>query len=807
MLYIRHSIRQLKQQRGFTLLSVLILAVGIGANTAIFSLVNSVLLQPLPFANPDSLVWIWSTRTDRDKTNFSLPDFMDYAEQNRTLEQIAGFSAWNANLTDAGQPERVSGVRSSANIFQLLGVQAHIGRILVQEDDDPKNTVVVVLSYGFWQRHFGGTADVLRKQIRLNDEIYTVVGVLPAEFNFPSLETDIVVPLVPDSDPLRTERSSISFLRVIGRLKNGFTRQQAESDLTAIAGRLQKLYAISNAGKKGTRVIGLHEELVGNLRPAFAVLSAAVGLVLLIACANLANLIMARSTARSREMAIRLAMGATRMQLIHQLFTENTLLALLGGSIGFAIAHPLIQLIAVFSRASFPRSGEIGVDATGLLVTAALSCLSALFFGLIPALHASKVALIEDLKGNGKGTTEGGSKSRVRNLLILSEVSLALLVLIGAGLLTKSYIRLQEVQPGFDSEKLLVIRLSPSQTRYDSAEKVAAFYDQLQNRISRLPGVDASGATSTLPLSGSNVRINFNIAGHLPKTLAEQPVTQYRMIGPGYFRAMKIPIHSGRDFRNSDTSMSQPVAIINQTLAARYRIGVNSAIEIDDNNQGPRQVAIIGIVGDVKHTGLQADPAPELYVTLSQIPLENVSLLLNNIAWVVRTKTSKPFLLAPEVSRAVQAVDSSMPVGNTRTMEQILATSLAPHRFNTFAIGVFALLSLMLAAMGIYALISYSVSQRTHEIGLRIALGAQKGDVLRLILGEGLKLVLMGIGAGLICAIAFTRVLSTLLYQTPVMDPFTFVSTSLLFIAVALFACYFPARRGASVDPVLSLRS
>src|ERR1044071_80766 len=607
---MRFAIRLLIKNRSFTAVAVLTLAVGIGANTAILSLVNAVLLRQLPYKNPDQLVRVWSSRTDRDKANFSLPDFIDYRDQNQTLEQISGFSTWNANLVNAGEPERVFGVRSSANIFQMLGVNAEVGRTLLNEDDNPGNPRVVVLSHGLWDRRFGMSPDIIGRPLTLNDENYIVAGVRPPGFAFPGMEADIVVPLVPDADPLRKERSSISFLNVIGRLKEGVTRQQAETDLNAIGSQLQQLYPVANASKKGTKLVPLHEELVGNFRLAFLVLLAAVGLVLLIACANLANLVLAKASTRYREMAIRLALGATRGRLVRQLLTENILLALLGGFLGLVLTKPALNSIIALSPSSLPRAGEIDLDARVLLFTLLISLLSGVFFGLVPTFRISKVSFIEELKGSGKGAADGGRRNSVRNILILFEVALSLLLLISAGLLAKSFLRLQAVSPGFDIKNLLVMRLSLPKAQFSKPEAVTAFYEQLTSRIKILPGVQSVGATSALPLSGSNVRINFNIVGRPPLSLADQPITQYRITGPDYYRTMNIPILSGRDFADRDTPHTQSVAIINDSFARHYwpdESPLGAHIKIDDNNQGPREVEIVGVVGDVRHAGVHLD--------------------------------------------------------------------------------------------------------------------------------------------------------------------------------------------------------
>lgn len=807
---IRFAIRLLFKNRGFTAVALITLAAGIGANTAIFSLVNAVLLRQLPFHKPDQLVWIWSNRTDRDKSTFSLPDFIDYRDQNRTLDQLSGFAVWSANLVNAGEPERLFGVRSSANIFQLLGVNAEVGRTLLKEDDNPGNPRVVVLSHGFWVRRFGMNRDIVGKTLTLSDDNYTVAGVLPPSFSFPGMEADIVVPLVPDTDPLRNERSSISFLRTIARLKEGISLQQAESDLNSIARKLQKLYPVANASKKGTKFVPLQEELIGNFRLAFLILSAAVGLVLLIACANLANLVLARSTTRYRELAIRLAIGASRGRLIRQLLTENILLALAGGSLGLFISLPAMKAILAISPNAIPRSGEIDMDVSVLLFSLLISVLSGVLFGLIPALQVAKGSFTEELKGSGKGASDGSRKTGMRNLLILTEVALSLVLLIGAGLLARSFFRLQSVSPGFNIKNLLVMRLSLPKGQYSKPEIVNAFCEQLSNKIENLPAVQAASLTSALPLGGANVRVNFTISGRPPVDLSDQPITQYRIIGPDYFHAMDIPIHSGRDFTNRDTPDSQPVAIINDIFARRYwqpnQSPVGAHIKIDDNNQGPREVEIIGVVGGVRHTALNEEPALETYVPISQIPEENVPLLINNMSWVIRT-SAEPLSLAGAVQREIQSMNGTIATSNTKSMEQFLSLSLAPRRFNLFLLGVASIAALILAIMGIYALISYSVAQRTKELGIRMALGAQKRDVLTLVIGSGLRIVLLGICFGLIGAYILTRVLSNLLYGISVTDPSTFVLMPLLFLFIALFASYFPARRAAKVDPIRALRA
>jgi putative ABC transport system permease protein len=532
-------------------------------------------------------------------------------------------------------------------------------------------------------------------------------------------------------------------------------------------------------------------------------------LVLLIACANLANLVLAKASTRYREMSIRLAIGATRGRLVRQLLTENILLALLGGVLGLALTKPAMKSIIALSPARLPRIGEIDVDARVLLFTLLISLLSGVLFGLMPTLNVSRGNFTEELKGSGKGSADGSRRTGIRNLLILSEVALSLLLLIGAGLLAKSFVRLQAVSPGFDVKNLLVLRLSLAKAQYSKPDTVATFYEQLSARIQNVQGVQSVGATSALPLSGSNIRIRFSVVGRAPLPLSEQPITQYRMTGPDYFRTMSIPMLSGRDFEDRDTAHTQPVAVINDSFARRYWPGespIGAHIKIDDNNQGPREVEVIGVVGDVRHIGLHVDPAPEIYVPISQIPEENVPLLTNDMNWVVKT-SAEPLTLASTIRREIQLVNANVPTSSTRSMEQFVSSSLALSRFNLFLIGVFAIAALILAGTGIYAVISYSVAQRTHELGVRMALGAQQLDVLKLVVKSSMKIVLIGVVLGLAGAYILTRVMSNLIFGISVTDPSTFISMSLLLIIIALLASYIPGRRATKVDPIIALRS
>jgi putative ABC transport system permease protein len=797
----------LLKRPGFTLVAVLTLALGIGANTAIFSMVNAVLLRELPLKNPEQLVWIWSTRTDRDKAFFSIPNFIDYRDQNQTLAQMAAFANWGANLTERGDPARLQGIRLTPNAFEMLGVEAALGRTLLPDDGRPESQRVVVLSYGTWQRRFGADPGLIGKTLVLNNDSYTVVGVLPQDFVIPNAETEMVTPLLMETDPRRTERGS-NFLRAFARMRPDVSREQVQADLAAITTRLQQQYAVENGKMTTPRVLSLREEIVGSYRKALWLVLGAVGLVLLIACSNLANLLLARASARHKEIAVRTALGASRLRLVRQLITESMLLALVGGVLGMFLATWGVDALLALSPTDLPRVAEVSIDARVLTFTLCISLLAGLIFGLAPALQASRVDLNEELKGEGRGMSAGGRHNRTRNLLVVSEIALSLILLIGAGLLVKSFVRLQQVSPGFVADNLLLVRLSLPQAKYAKREQVSDFYTKLAPRLQTLPGVEGAGAASVLPLSGMNARTDFAIVGRPLLKPTDMPAAQNRVVTPGYFKLMSIPLIKGREFTELDKADAPGVVLIDEAAARRYwpnENPVGARLQVDDTAQPPREVEVVGVVGDVKHFGLDDEPTPTIYTPLDQIPQGALSNLTNNMSLVVRT-ASEPLTLAAAVRREVQAVDKDVPASSVRTMEQFFAATVAPRRFSLLLLGIFAGAALLLAAMGIYAVIAYTVSRRTHEIGIRMALGAQTGDVLRMILGQGLKLILIGVGVGVVGALALTRLMSSLLFNVSVVDPLTFFGVSALLTVVALLACYIPARRAMKVDPMEALR-
>ncbi|HEX8140384.1 MAG TPA: ABC transporter permease [Pyrinomonadaceae bacterium] len=805
---LRYSLRMLLKRPGLSLVAVLTLALGIGANTAIFSVVNAVLLRPLPFRNPEQLVWVWSTRTDRDKAFFSIPNFTDTRDQNRTLDQMAAYANWGANLTDGGEAERLQGVRLTPNALQMLGVEAALGRTLMPEDGASASQRVVVLGYGLWQRRFGSDSSLLGRTLTLNGEAYTVVGVLPQSFTLPGAEVEMASPLVLETDARRTERGS-NFLRAFARIKPGVTLGQAQADLAAITERLRAEHPEENAKLTAPRVVGLHDEIVGGYRKSLWLVLGAVGLVLAIGCTNLANLLLARATTRHKEMAVRAVLGASRRRLVRQLLTESILLATVGGALALLLTSWGVDALLALSPQDLPRLQEVSIDGRLLGFTLIVSLLAGVGFGLIPALQASRVDLNEELKGEARGLTGSAGRSRTRSILIVSEIALSLVLLISAGLLVKSFLLLQRVSPGFDAENLLLVRLSLPQAKYQKREQVADFYEKLAPRIESLPGVRGVGAASVLPLSGMNARADFTIVGRALLSAQDAPGAQNRWVSPGYFHLMSIPLLQGREFTRQDGPDSPGVVVIDEALAARYWPNQNplgARLRIDDGGAAaPREVEVVGVVGQVKHVGLEDEPTPTVYAPFEQVPPGTVSFLINNMSLVVRTD-GDPLGSQGAVRREVQGVDRDVPASSVKTMEQALSSAVAPRRFSLLLLAVFASAALVLAAMGIYAVISYSVTQRTHEIGIRMALGAQASDVLKMVLGQGLKLILLGLLTGLAASLALTRLMSSLLYGVSTVDPATFILVSLLLAFVALVACYIPARRSTKVDPMEALR-
>jgi putative ABC transport system permease protein len=800
---IRYGARMLWKSPGFTLVAIFTLALGIGANSAIFSVVNTVLLRPLAFRNPETLVRVKGELKKQgvDLEPLSYPDFVDLKAQSQALEHVAAYTQTTGALTGGSEPERLRGANVSADLFPLLGVEPFIGRAFSPEEDRVGSNAVVVLSHALWQRRFGSDPRVVGQEIMLNGRSTTVVGVMPPDFNFPiqSAQRDYWMPLAPSVGE-RAEQRGSHYLNVIGRLKPGYTLAQAEGETVALSKRLEEQYAETNTGFS-LAVVSAHEDVVKDVKPALLILLGAVGFVLLIACANVANLLLARAAGRAKEIAIRTALGAGRLRIVRQLLTESVLLSLVGGTLGLLIAVWGVDLLVASSPADIPRVKEIGLDMRVLVFTLLISVVTGIIFGLVPALQSSKLDLNESLKEGGRGSTEGLRRNRVRSLLVVSEVALSLVLLISAGLLIKSFMRLRDVNPGFNPNNVLAVNISLPPAKYADEPRQAAFFRDVLERIKATPGVVSAGAVFTLPLSGSNRANTFDIAGRPPANPGEAPEANDRVATPDYFRAMGIPLLKGRVFTERDDADAPPVSIINESFARRFFAGEDPLGKriVTDSDRFPQGSEIIGVVGDVRHKSLDAEGGAELYRSYLQSPERSMSL-------VVRTEQADPTSIASSIRSIVQQVDKDQPLSNIQTMDQLLADSVARRRFNMLLLGIFASVALLLAAIGIFGVMNYSVTQRTHEIGIRMALGAQAGDVLRMVVGQGMALAFIGVALGLIASFVITRVMSNLLFGVSATDPVTFAGVSLLLSVIALLACYIPARRATRVEPIIALR-
>jgi putative ABC transport system permease protein len=802
---LRYGFRLLWQKPGFTVMAVLALALGIGANTAIFSVVNGVLLRPLPYAQPDRLALIWTAATDNrtQEGSSSYPDIADWRAENHVFEDVASFRGIGFNLTGVGEPERIDGAYVSANFFSLLRVSPRLGRSFRPEEDRPGGERVVLLSHGLWQRRFGGDPKIVGQILTLNGQGFNVVGVLPPDFSFPfaiqKAELWSTIALEAGNLQERGARTTA----VLARLKPGITPAQAQADLDTISERLAVQSSDTNATRRAY-LVELQEQLVGKIRPALWVLLGAVGFVLLIGCSNVANLLLARAAARQKEIAIRLALGASRGRVVRQLLTESALLAALACIVGLLLAAWVLDLLIALGPSDLPNLNAIQIDGRVLGFTLLVSLATALIFGLAPALKATRPELTGTLKDGGRGATAGPGRQRLRGLLVVSEMALALILLISAGLLLKSFRRLTNVQPGFDPANVLSLRFSLPQNKYKEDFQRIAFVEQVLERVRALPGVKSAAFVTPAPFSGNNLSSNFSIVGRPAPPPDKEPLAWLRGATPDYFRTLGIPLIKGRQFTERDQKGGTGVAIINEALARRYwpdqdpigqrltKVGVG----VDDNE--PTEWEIVGVVGDVHHIGLDVEPKPELYVPHRQQ------------AWgwghlVVRT-ASDPLGLANTIRQQVQAVDSQQAVSNVEPLTHAIAGTVARPRFYMLLLGIFAAVGLTLTVIGIYGVLSYAVTERTHEIGIRMALGAQTTDILRLVLRQGMAFALGGIVIGLTGAFAATRVLASLLYGVNASDPATFLNVSLLAAFVALVACYIPARRATRVDSMHALR-
>jgi putative ABC transport system permease protein len=798
---LRYGVRTLVRRPGLTAAMILMTALGIGANTAVFSVINSLLLRPLPYQGADRLVMVWETQPTLAKAPVASANFYDWREQAQTFEHIAAFRNQSFNLAGGDAPERIRGMRVAPEFFQVLGIHPVAGRVFVPEDDQPGRTPVIVISEALWRRRLGSDPKVLGQPLQLNGMSYTVIGVVPTPTSFPLNNAQVWTPFALKPNEKSRETHSLS---VIARLKPGATIEQARSEMEGIASRLQEQYPGPNRGV-GVKLVPLNEEVVGDVRPILLILLGAVGLVLLIACANVANLLLARVNVRQREIAVRTALGASPVRIVRQLLTESLLLAILGGALGLLLAKLGLDLLVALKPSNLPRLTEIAMDLRVLIFALAASVLSGVIFGLIPARESCRLDLIESLKeGKGKSSSGGRRRQLVRHALVIAQISFSLALMIGAGLMVKSFQRLQKVDPGFNPENVLAMDIILPPAKYTDGQKQAGFFQEVIGRVKTLPGVQSVGVITTPPLSAGS-STSFDVEGRTVPAQETRPLTEYRLTSEDYFRALRIPLMRGRYFTEQDTKEAAPVVIVNETLARKFFPGEDPVGRRIGLSGPPDWREIVGVVQDVRDYGLDNEARPTSYIPFRQNAPGYLAAVAPGMTLVIHSPTG-PESLAPAVSSQVRAMDPDQAVSNIRTMGQALADSVAQRRFNMLLLTIFAGLALLLAVAGVYSVIAYLVTQRTQEFGIRLALGAQPGDILRLVVRQGLISVLVGTILGLILALALTRVLEKLLYGVSATDPLTFVIIPLLFILVGLAASYFPARRAIRIDPLVALR-
>jgi putative ABC transport system permease protein len=794
---LRYGLRMMRSKPLFTLVAVLSLSLGIGLNTAIFSVVNAVVLRPLPYEEPDKLMFLAESRESFGDVSIAYPNFLDWKEQNQVFEHLAVFRRQSYNLTGGSEPLRVQAGQASEGFFAALKVKPILGNTFTPEDDKPGANPVAILSYGLWQRLFAGEQNIVGQAITLNAKPYTIIGVMPKGFAFPP-EVELWTPVGQQAaQPGWFDRMNHPGIFAIGRLKQGITIEQARADMATIAAGLAQQYPKENASTNIV-VTPYLEKLTRDIRPALLLLFAAVGFVLLIACANVANLMLARAAARQKEIAVRLSLGASRWRIIRQLLTESVMLSVMGGAIGLLLAWWSLELLVAIIPNDTPRLAEIRLDRWVLGFTFLLSFLTGLVFGLVPAWQASKTDLHETLKEAARNLSGGGLRSqKFRSALVIAEIALSLLLLIGSGLMVKSFIHLQEVSPGFNPDNLLTFEVSLPKTQYPEDAQKIAFYKEVVQRIQTLPGVQNAAASSGLPLGNNGNKSFFTVEGQPLPEPGQTPVAEVMVITPDYFLTMGTKFIKGRDFNEQDTTTSQYVTLIDEVFAKRFwpegdAIGKQLRF-------GNKLATIAGVVERVKMDGLDTDSNRlQAYFAYTQMTWDRMSI-------TARTKV-EPVSLAHAARLQVQAIDNNQPIYNLRTMQQIWDESIAAKRLTMLLFSIFATVALLLATVGIYGVISYTVTQRTHEIGIRLALGAQPANIFKLVVGQGLLLIAGGIIFGLAGAFALTRTMSGILYEVTATDPWTFISISFSLATVAFFACFLPARRATKVDPMVALR-
>jgi putative ABC transport system permease protein len=807
----RIALRQYVRQPGFSLTVICTLALTIGATTAVFSVVNTVLVRALPYASPERLVWIASVRPDNPRAPFSLPEFMDYRSQARTLSGLAAYANWSASLAGDGVTERLQGARMSANAFAVLGISPAAGRLLSESDDRADAPQVAILGYRFWQRRYGGTADAVGKIVRINSEPFVIVGVLPAQFPLPLRDIDVVTALVPDRDPLRHVRNSVNFLRVFGRLNAGSDAGQAQSELTGICRALRQQFPVEYARKAAVKVVPLQEEIVGDFRQAMLVLLAAVIVVLAAALANLVSLALVRANGRRGELSMRVAIGASRWHLLRQLAIEAMLLAAIGSALGWLLATQAIAAAMLWAPASIPRLDEVSPDATVALFVTVVAALVTALLTAAPLAALARTSTADALRNASRGAIGDRWNHRVRNVMVVAEISAALVLLLATVVLIQNLMRLQDLYPGFNPDGVFQARVSLPPT-YRSPDDIARFYERLSDLLNASPGIEQVGVISVAPLSGLLATVPFSVAGQ-PTLERERSSANIRAISPGYLSTVGTHLLEGRPFSENDRAGTSRVALVSAALADRFMSGqaLGQHLMIDDNNGGPRPVEVVGVVEDVRQIALDQPPAFDLYIPLRQIHFDGVPLLRNNQFWMVRARArtdttagapatsieSDPAAFRVTFLAHLRAVDPDAAVSGTGTMRQYVDAWLGPRRFNLGLFGAFALTAVLLAVTGLYGLVSYAVSQRAPEIGLRMAIGATRKDVQLMILRQAARLGIVGVVVGLVLAASLPPL---------AISPAVAAATGALLIAVVLIAAWLPARRAARIEPTLALR-
>jgi putative ABC transport system permease protein len=795
---LKFGSRMLAKSSGFTVIAVLALGLGIGANSAIFSFVNTMLLRPLPYPDSDRLVFIQEKSKQFDRMSVAYANFIDWRDQNQSFESIGAFRGVGYNLTGGNEPEHIFGAQVSAPLFASLRAQPVAGRLFSTDEDKPGVSRAVILSYSLWQRRFGADPSIVGRSILLDSESYNVVGVMAKGFNFPS-ETQFWVPIGAFADKNMMDRGNHPGIRVVARLKPGVSLEQARADLASIAERLEGQFPLTNAGN-GTLVFPLRDEVVRPIRQSLLLLFGSVAFLLLIACANVANLLLARGASRYKEIAVRTALGAGRLRLVRQLLTESLLLALIGGVVGLAVGYGGAKLLVVLSPEGTPRIGEFGLDGWVLAFNFGIALLTGLIFGFIPALQASKPDFNETLKEGGRGGSAGAARHRVRNILVISEMALAVVLLIGAGLMIRSFMRIGEVKPGLDPAGAFVFDMQLPQSKYSNGEQISAFFKQVLERIAIVPGVQSAGLITPLPLR-NDWEVGITPEGQPAADPSEVISTDYAMVDPDYFHTMGVALLSGRSFGEQDRKDATAVLIVDDTFAKKFwpvEDPIGKRVKLGGPQSTSPWMTIVGVVGHVMNYGPGNESRIEMYVPHAQHPSEGMTLVVRG----VRDSSA----IVSSVREAASSIDTEVPAYNFATMDRLLSDSVSNRRSSMVLFGVFSVTALILAALGIYGVMSFSVTQRTHEIGIRMALGAGGRHVLGLMLKQGMVLSLIGAAVGVAGALGITRAMAGLLYGVSATDSVTFASIPVLLLGVSLMACYIPARKATRLDPTLALR-